>query len=117
MLGSYLSLHQSGIKLCFSINAVWRPDPDFQGKTMRPAISILNTAIDNWLIQLIEKRVKRYFSPIISIKKVAGSIANVKGLGAFELCTSEALLNSLIKHSVIAIPLTIFGFSIQCADY
>lgn len=49
--------------------------------------------------------------------KVVGSIVNVKDLGAFELCTSEALLNSLIKPNVIAIPLTIFGLSFQRADH
>jgi len=44
-------------------------------------------------------------------------MANVKDLGAFELCTSAALLNSLIKHNVIAIFLTIFEFFFQCADH
>lgn len=59
-------------------------------------ISTSNTAIENGLIQLMEKEVKMYYSPITIIKKVADGIANVKELGAFELCTSEALLNSLI---------------------
>lgn len=112
-----LPLQQSSIKLCFiSINAFWRPGPEFRRKTARPVISISNTAIDNQLIQLIEKRVRRYHFPSI-IMKVVGSIVNVKDLGAFELCTSEALLNSLIKPNVIAIPLTIFGLSFQRADH
>lgn len=51
------------------------------------------------------------------MKKIAVSMANLKDFGAFKLHKSEWLLNSLMKHSIITIPLMTFWFFLQHADH